>query len=90
MNNPGKELIDCELMKMALLTVQRLINSGHDLEVINASIAEKAVKDISIEVKREVVKEAKSSFDYALVSIGINASPISFLRLSNESPKFDI
>ena len=80
MNENNKGLSDSELMKMALLSVQRLSSSEHDLEVIFARlekqgipehIAKKAVKDISIEVKKEVVKEAKSRFDYALVSIGI-------------------
>jgi hypothetical protein len=80
MDNTNKNLTDSELMKMALLSIQRLKNSGYDREIIYARlekqgipdhIAKEALKDINIEKKREVIKEAKFSYNYALIRIGI-------------------
>lgn len=80
MDEANEILTDSELMKKALLLVQRLKNSGLDHEIIFARlekqgipdhIAKEAVKDVNIEFRKIEKKEAKTSFDTALLRIGL-------------------
>ena len=90
MDNTNKDYTDSELMKMALISIQRLKNSGYDSEVIFARlekqgipdhIAKKAYKDTCIEIKKKVVKEAENNYKAGLVriAIGVVAAIISMV-----------
>ncbi len=80
MNENTDKLTNSEWRKKAILLVQRLQNSGLETEVIYArlakqgvpsDIAKEAVNNVILEFKQIDKKEAKTSFNSALISIGL-------------------
>lgn len=80
MSKSGEELNQEELKKKAYLIALRLKNTGSDHETIYArlekqgipeNIAKEVVRDIMIERKRNIVKEATPVHNFGLVQIGI-------------------
>jgi len=77
---PKEELTGEELKKKAYLMGLRLKNSGLDAETIYArlekqgipeELARQVAQDTLIERKREVIKETKPVYNFALIRIGI-------------------
>jgi hypothetical protein len=94
MHEQGEEMTQEELKKKAYLVGLRLRSSGLDSEAIYARLekegipeemAKDVVRDIMIERKREVVKEATPIYNFALVRIGIGVAValISYLATDN-------
>lgn len=94
MRDQIEEMNQDELKKKAYLIGLRLKSSGLDGEVIYARLekqgipeemAKDVVRDILIERKRDVVKEATPIYNFALVRIGIGVAValISYLATDN-------
>ena len=88
------EMTQGDLKKKAYLIGLRLKSSGLDGEAIYARLekqgipeemAKDVVKDILIERKRDVVKEAKPIYDFALVriAVGMAVALVSYLATDN-------
>ncbi|HMJ67381.1 MAG TPA: hypothetical protein VK508_00720 [Cyclobacteriaceae bacterium] len=88
------EMTQGELKKKAYLIGLRLKKSGMDGETIYARLekqgipeemAKDVVRDILIEGKRDVVKEATPIYDFALarIAIGITVALVSYLVTDN-------
>lgn len=80
MSEPKEELTQEEIKKKAYLKALRLKNSGLDAETIYARLekqgipedmAREVVRDILIERKRDVIKQAETVNNFPLLRIGI-------------------
>jgi len=94
MHEQSEEMTQGELRKKAYLIAMRLKSSGLDGESIYArlekqgiseEIAKDVVRDILIERKRDVVKEATPIYNFALVRIalGMAVALVSYLATDN-------
>ena len=94
MSEPKEELTQEEIKKKAYLMALRLKNSGLDAETIYARLekqgipedmAREVVRDILIERKRDVIKQAETVNNFALlrIGIGIGIALITYIATDN-------